>query len=541
MGTIAGSNLAHLTSSEFYDPDECVARGSPMLAAKTVKLQPSPSPPPFIAFPAKVSYLPAREPDCEDANKYSSSKPNAGDAMLVAVLGGGRNPDIAARAAVQGLPSDTDGCESDVSDCSESVASPRSAPFPSEREAESVGPDGEQGIKDEVPRTEADIDMQNITLPPATSPQPTKADAFDLKSLAAGALSAFTAKTTATIETVYAGPTPPVMENDVGIGERRQRGTTPAAILTRRDIPNPDERGAAPAGPSAYASPYSPNSSLSSPNFNNFARMDPYSPTILPGNSKGELPPMQMHSPRSETNGHTPLPSISAQLGDLRELQEQALRREASILTPAYPQSPPGVFPPLAMQKQHASPSVSPADQFHHSLPSPRHTLPLQPALPLGQQALGMSPPSSLPIHAYQFSQQPQGFLAQAYAGDVGNRALPPLGTDGRPGDRPLGQRMSIDLDELTIAGGSFHCPYPDCKAAPFQTQYLLNSHANVHSSSRPHFCPVKGCARAEGGKGFKRKNEMIRHGLVHDSPGYVCPFCPDREHKYPRPDNLQR
>jgi hypothetical protein len=40
---------------------------------------------------------------------------------------------------------------------------------------------------------------------------------------------------------------------------------------------------------------------------------------------------------------------------------------------------------------------------------------------------------------------------------------------------------------------------------------------------------------------GFKRKNEMIRHGLVHDSPGYVCPFCPDREHKYPRPDNLQR
>jgi hypothetical protein len=38
-----------------------------------------------------------------------------------------------------------------------------------------------------------------------------------------------------------------------------------------------------------------------------------------------------------------------------------------------------------------------------------------------------------------------------------------------------------------------------------------------------------------------KKKNEMIRHGLIHDSPGYVCPFCPDREHKYPRPDNLQR
>ncbi|KAI7108864.1 hypothetical protein KC352_g36541 [Hortaea werneckii] len=33
----------------------------------------------------------------------------------------------------------------------------------------------------------------------------------------------------------------------------------------------------------------------------------------------------------------------------------------------------------------------------------------------------------------------------------------------------------------------------------------------------------------------------MIRHGLVHSSPGYICPFCPERDHKYPRPDNLQR
>jgi uncharacterized Zn-finger protein len=90
-------------------------------------------------------------------------------------------------------------------------------------------------------------------------------------------------------------------------------------------------------------------------------------------------------------------------------------------------------------------------------------------------------------------------------------------------------------------ANNSFTCKEPGCNAPPFQTQYLLNSHANVHSSARPHYCPVAGCPRSETGKGFKRKNEMIRHGLVHDSPGYVCPFCPDREHKYPRPDNLQR
>ncbi|KAF2399472.1 hypothetical protein EJ06DRAFT_478209 [Trichodelitschia bisporula] len=89
--------------------------------------------------------------------------------------------------------------------------------------------------------------------------------------------------------------------------------------------------------------------------------------------------------------------------------------------------------------------------------------------------------------------------------------------------------------------GGGFKCEHAGCTAAPFQTQYLLNSHANVHSQIRPHYCPQPGCPRGEGGRGFKRKNEMIRHGLVHDSPGYVCPFCPDREHRYPRPDNLQR
>ncbi|TVY62358.1 Krueppel-like factor 11 [Fusarium oxysporum f. sp. cubense] len=102
--------------------------------------------------------------------------------------------------------------------------------------------------------------------------------------------------------------------------------------------------------------------------------------------------------------------------------------------------------------------------------------------------------------------------------------------------------RMSIDgMTHPQPITGLYTCTVQGCHVEPFQTQYLLNSHMNVHSSVRPHYCPVKGCPRSEGGKGFKRKNEMVRHGLVHDSPGYVCPFCPDREHKYPRPDNLQR
>jgi len=105
----------------------------------------------------------------------------------------------------------------------------------------------------------------------------------------------------------------------------------------------------------------------------------------------------------------------------------------------------------------------------------------------------------------------------------------------------PSGSLAGISLIPPHGPPSGFPCDYPGCTAPPFQTQYLLNSHANVHSQNRPHYCPMRGCPRSEGGKGFKRKNEMIRHGLVHDSPGYICPFCPDREHRYPRPDNLQR
>lgn len=105
----------------------------------------------------------------------------------------------------------------------------------------------------------------------------------------------------------------------------------------------------------------------------------------------------------------------------------------------------------------------------------------------------------------------------------------------------PLPANAVFPAPAATAPNGHYQCHHPGCSAAPFQTQYLLNSHATVHSSNRPHYCMVPGCPRGPGGQGFKRKNEMKRHGLVHDSPGYICPFCPEREHRYPRPDNLQR
>lgn len=131
-------------------------------------------------------------------------------------------------------------------------------------------------------------------------------------------------------------------------------------------------------------------------------------------------------------------------------------------------------------------------------------------------------------LHANAFTPS----LASSVAPSVGERS---------PEDQLTAVQRENARIEAEANGYRYKCDHPGCSAAPFSTQYLLNAHSNVHSSARPHYCPVKGCSRSEGGRGFKRKNEMIRHGLIHESPGYICPFCPDRDHKYPRPDNLQR
>ncbi|KAG9247832.1 hypothetical protein BJ878DRAFT_129113 [Calycina marina] len=243
----------------------------------------------------------------------------------------------------------------------------------------------------------------------------------------------------------------------------------------------------------------------------------------------GELPPLQHSSPQlafPKGNRAGPsLPSISESIGDLNQFPPRSAGPADATV---FPQSPPNrssrdnlPFPTMG----RGSPPTSPNDVFasRRELPSP----------------------SGGPIHPYYYShrrtstaENPQHFNASDY-----NSVKTEIPCTDNSGATPA----EMTLDRMRIDGitnpqiGGHKCTFHGCTAAPFQTLYLLNSHTNVHSSNRPHYCRVQGCPRSEGGKGFKRKNEMIRHGLVHDSPGYVCPFCPDREHKYPRPDNLQR
>jgi hypothetical protein len=231
----------------------------------------------------------------------------------------------------------------------------------------------------------------------------------------------------------------------------------------------------------------------------------------------GELPPLQMDSPRYDGNGQS-LPSIRSQFGNFSSLHaDKDLTSRHAGPGSLFPRSPstgiPRLHPPISQGGQ-VSPPTSPNDTFSRG------------------------PSSATSPYAYggsNMQHRPSTDYSSSTAGET-----PSTDQSVSTPATSVADRMSID-GITNPSQGNYACTVPGCTAPPFQTQYLLNSHANVHSSARPHYCPVPGCPRSETGKGFKRKNEMIRHGLVHESPGYVCPFCPERDHKYPRPDNLQR
>ncbi|EER43268.1 C2H2 zinc finger protein [Histoplasma capsulatum H143] len=210
----------------------------------------------------------------------------------------------------------------------------------------------------------------------------------------------------------------------------------------------------------------------------------------------------------------------------------------------------PGAVPaPSQPRNIQEHPPRRPSEQY---IPPPLTTTPSSFLSPESSRDMSasLSPVACQPQHSYWQQTMDKGMSYSHSPGDHGSQFTSSPST-GYPTPVELGKSGSYDSPPIHPSGhtssngplnsSGFKCNYPDCKAEPFQTQYLLNSHANVHSQNRPYYCPVKGCPRGEGGKGFKRKNEMKRHGLVHDSPGYVCPFCPDQQHTYPRPDNLQR
>lgn len=480
--------------SDYYTDADVIPTNSPSLQPHRPQLVPIDTQPRTFLF-HQVS--PESSPGSTKSNSRMKLPPTRADAVLVGEIDGNRNPGIASEAGRCVLPPDTDEEDppSDASDSSSHSISLRrhggGSRLPQDGRAKS--PRAEPGTQGMVLDSLDHGDM---------------GAAFDLKSLAAGALAV--AVTDLPPDPVNAGPTPPNSESDV-VKERPIPPPLSQPIVMRPGEPSKDdrrpERQFQHPAPSPFSprSMYSPRESIHVPLAQPLEMMSPPSgPAVV----NGGLPPIQMQSPRSDTVGstpsQTPLPSIRATFPDLNRL--------------SLPRSPSSNLPRLPSM-HHVSPPISPADTFRGGPLSPHPQF-----APMG------SPPYYQPGSG--FHRSPRDYPSSA--------TLTP-GSDHSSSTAATSIADKMSIEGLTIQTASYVCKFQGCTAAPFQTQYLLNSHANVHSSARPHYCPVAGCPRSEGGKGFKRKNEMIRHGLVHDSPGYVCPFCPDREHKYPRPDNLQR
>lgn len=483
MSAPGASHHTHALHSDVYDPDDVLPPMSPGLQPLRPTLKLSPTPP--LAIYATVSS------DSSPGSPKSSNrgrvkvKPSQGDVVLLNILDGHRRPEIGIHAGLTALPSDTEEVESPIE--LEDPTSPRSHSATAPPRVD--GEDNQPEELEEPDKMALDTEPGERTLA-----------LISLASLAAGALAVASPPS----HVVDVGPTSPVTDKDTARGRPTPAPLAQTKAPRHAELPRDDR----PPPPSPY-NPRSPDPrspGLYSPGASGAVPLHPIrSPSnglLSPGVGQG-LPPIQHHSPRSDASG--PLPSITSQFGDLTQFSNHYTQETQRQRHSSYPNSPPS--------NQHLS--------MHHA------TSPISPNYSYSTATnvgFNYAPgyPQHRPSHDYASS--------TATPGSEQSSSTPATS-------------IAEPLEGLSIhsATAQYRCTFQGCTAAPFQTQYLLNSHANVHSSSRPHYCPVSTCPRSEGGKGFKRKNEMIRHGLVHDSPGYVCPFCPDRDHKYPRPDNLQR
>ncbi|KAI1327839.1 hypothetical protein F5Y16DRAFT_410056 [Xylariaceae sp. FL0255] len=517
MTSPIGAALAHdRSASEYIDPDDFIPQNSPLMKPLKPKLEPSDS-------PVAVS-LPLVQP-------------SHGDAVLIYHLGGGKNPDISQEAGMNPLDDGSYESESgddsegtmDGSDEEDGIRSNDMSPAPSmarflKPTVEPPGPTAASGSSSMNVGLRS-LASKSLTAasdsPSAPGPGSGPVVGVDLQSLASTALAAVQGSTK--------GPGMDDRRNSTNEGSTIRRGSS---IESPRPVINEmrdREHSISTANRPVLAAPISPYATHSSPEAYSPRQHQPgqvlmhpnniRSPTHLAANGHGELAPLQISSPKSDSSNQEVLPSIRSQFYEQLQPSPKDLTIRANN---QFPHSPPAASSRLgSISSSHASPPVSP-NGYRNAIPSPPNTLPAT-----SPYTYTSPPTNDTRPNIFDYSGVPSSKLERPTITSI---LTPPSVTD----------KMSID-SVTNPQVGSFVCKYTGCTAQPFQTQYLLNSHANVHSSNRPHYCPVKGCPRSEGGKGFKRKNEMIRHGLVHDSPGYVCPFCPDREHKYPRPDNLQR
>jgi hypothetical protein len=481
-----------MTNAEYYDPDD-VGNRSPLPEKVTVDYGPHLSPPPSVppSSSGESDEDLASEAEIEKAKRSKKSKTrkkkhkaSIGDTVLLNYLDPNR-PDIAQKAGLQVL---TSASQSEAEDEEKTETEDGSRAHKNSSEAILTAKAAE------ALAVVSDDDLEMVDTPQDQPPEPKKENVPD----APATNGVIHHDQEPEPSQAFTKPGPPAARSALNVIPPPRQPRPPLVISDERPQPaeerNRDE-----------------DSTPISPTLAKYA--------ISPSNANPEsiLPAMQKSPPRS-ASAHSPegtqsLPSLHTTLSGLSD-----------------PGINPSPFPP----------SSAHSPQFvRHSTFSSQTTGPSPGTY--SQPSPVMSPPGysgqpGHPSHPSYWRRAPtEGSMStpstyEASPASVSN----PSSAQSYPTPNVQDHRGSVEgsstpqlLNGPLQANGpftssNFKCTFTGCTAAPFQTQYLLNSHANVHSSNRPHFCPVADCPRGPGGKGFKRKNEMIRHGLVHQSPGYI-------------------
>lgn len=328
MTTVENHPSTHTTSSrpdesDIYDPDDVGLRDSPMLKPMKVRFEPSPSPEPTDTLPDSSS---ESSPDPEDRKSKKRPKKyqkSPGDAVLIAFMGNGNQPDVARDAGEKPLASESEEMEEPVKGTRVDITVTETQEEP-EEVADAV----------EIP---AEKDLDN--------------DPMELAALAAGAVGM-------------------LAENAQASQDQAQCDSTSKTDVIKVEISAPEDpmEDVKPTPSIHPLKALHVDSSIAQSSLKSKVKHE-----MIASPTAEELPPILLHSPQSAlSNGSNPnqitLPSIHESIGDINHLPEPSPAGESP-----YAQSPPGRPPPRGFVLPGHSPK-SPNDTFRRELPSPAYS-----------------------------------------------------------------------------------------------------------------------------------------------------------------------
>lgn len=446
-------------ATELYDSDDAAPNRTPPLVRREVKLQPTPSP----EYPTP----PPRSPSPESSHRSKRrgrrrrTQPSQSDGVLISVLAGQNNPDIANRAA-----------ESPLNSASQSEAGDSDVAM---EEVEEGGAAAGRNLLAQVAQDAIQVGGHEEARSQSCSPRPDSVRrmrppklqirALDAPSRQPGPRGDATAKEQGhNSQQWLSPPRPPAKVSHPGISETKLPHTNAHSSA----------QGDSPLGRNgSYSTMISPALRKHTIALSDGSPMETL-PAIQqsPNLSSGKSPSTQPSLP-SLQHLALPLDARSPKDNDLRSLG-MSQRHTFPLQSPSTgPLTSRATFPsPQTRMSGHFQPfpPTQPSPASTYSEISPRD------AYRLSLDGTSMSPPGKPERQFYPSGRTSQTdeltpASSESYQSAIGSLDTT-LSTESLSANGP--RPILPPLVSGPYVGGVFQCDFPGCTAVPFQTQYLL-------------------------------------------------------------------